>query len=98
MGRVKHQQQYSNRRAQESPRRKIASVPFMVLRNITNPSSGKLRKVFEGGIHQQKRVRDPPKMKDVYQRAWTEWEWRSSLLWSWTWVCRWRAGMTLWQW
>lgn len=75
MGRVKHQQQYSNGRAQESPRRKTASVPFMVLRNITNPS-GKLRKMFEGVIHQQKRARDPPKMKEVYQRAWTEWEWR----------------------
>lgn len=75
MGRVKHQQHYSNGRAEESPRRKTASVPFMVLRNITNPL-GELRKVFEGGIRQQKRVRDHPKMKEVYQRARTEWQWR----------------------
>lgn len=68
----------------------------MVLRNITNPL-GELRKVFEGGIHQQKGVRDHRKMKDVYQTAWPEWEWRQLPAVELDMGRRWRAGVTLWQ-
>lgn len=34
-----------------------------------------MRKVYEGDIHQQKRGRDHPKVKEVCQRAWSEWQW-----------------------